>query len=54
MLKRLHSEKRNTVSAIKGSDDIMLMIGEHDYVRPLSRAAVTALMRAFSTPSVAV
>lgn len=27
---------------------------EHDYVRPLSRAAVTVLMRSFSTPSVAI
>jgi hypothetical protein len=27
---------------------------EHDYVRPLSRAAVTVLMSAYSTPSIAV
>lgn len=26
----------------------------HEYVRPLSRAAVTALMRAYATPSIAI
>jgi hypothetical protein len=26
----------------------------HEYVRPLSRAAVTTIMKAYSTPSIAI
>jgi hypothetical protein len=31
-----------------------LTVTENEYVRPLSRAAVTALMTAYATPSVSV
>ena len=53
-MRRVSNLERRSIVSCPREKWIWLTEAEHDYARPLSRAALTAIMSAYATPSIAI